>query len=84
MYELSEKKQQLLERLESTQKELQEAQELAATQPGSVSGMYVMISAYALEIGMQIITTYTFQIILCIRSKNIINIISKHLHTPVF
>ncbi|KAJ7322204.1 hypothetical protein JRQ81_018491 [Phrynocephalus forsythii] len=38
MYELSEKKQQLLEKLESTQKELQEAQELAATQPGSISG----------------------------------------------
>uniref|UniRef100_A0ABM5GN21 Uncharacterized protein CCDC7 isoform X1 n=2 Tax=Pogona vitticeps TaxID=103695 RepID=A0ABM5GN21_9SAUR len=37
MYKLSEKKQQLLEKLKSNQKELQEAQELAATQPGSVN-----------------------------------------------
>ncbi|XP_062840442.1 golgin subfamily A member 4 isoform X3 [Anolis carolinensis] len=37
MHKLSEKKQQLLEKLESNQKELQEAQHLAATQPGSVS-----------------------------------------------
>lgn len=44
MYKLSEKKQQLLEKLESNQKELQEAQELAATQPGIVSGMYLVIS----------------------------------------
>ena len=44
LYELSSKKQELLEKLESNQKELQEAQELAATQPGSVNGMYIVIS----------------------------------------
>ncbi|XP_053215512.1 rootletin isoform X2 [Podarcis raffonei] len=37
LYELTEKKQLLLEKLASTKKELQETQELAATQPGSVS-----------------------------------------------
>ncbi|KAM6448768.1 uncharacterized protein CCDC7 [Liasis olivaceus] len=37
LHELSVKKQQLLEALESNQKELQEIQEIAATQPGSVS-----------------------------------------------
>ncbi|XP_042331641.1 GRIP and coiled-coil domain-containing protein 2-like isoform X2 [Sceloporus undulatus] len=37
IYRLSEKKQLLLEKLESNQKELQEAEKLAATQPGSVS-----------------------------------------------
>ncbi|XP_053115037.1 golgin subfamily A member 4 isoform X2 [Hemicordylus capensis] len=37
LYQLSEKKQHLLEHLESNWKELQEAQDLAATQPGSVS-----------------------------------------------
>lgn len=43
LHELSEKKQLLLEDLESNWKELQEVQALAATQPGSVSGMCALI-----------------------------------------
>lgn len=39
LYELLEKKEVLLKNMESNWKELQEAQELAATKPDSISGM---------------------------------------------
>lgn len=43
LYELSEKKELLLENLESNRLELEEAQALETMKPGSISGMYGVI-----------------------------------------
>lgn len=41
LHELFMKQQQLLEKVESNEKELQDARALAISQPGSISGMYL-------------------------------------------
>lgn len=46
LQELSEKKQLLLGKLETTLRELQQAQSLASTEGGSISGMYAILFNY--------------------------------------
>lgn len=41
LHELLMKEQQLLEKVESNEKELQDAQALVTVQPGSISGIYL-------------------------------------------
>lgn len=50
LHALSEKKQHLLENLKSKEKELQEAETLEISQPGTVIGMYIVFSTLSLFI----------------------------------